>query len=372
MRRNKAVAAPPPASRSDPPLAPAAAAADDEQQRQRAARASRERRDHRQGPRRQGPAAEVEGASTGGTITVSPDPDDRPEHLDPTDGWSVTGNSIQQALTHRSLTQYRRDTETGEMVLVPDLATDLGTPNEDFTEWTFTISDDTKWEDGKPITAEEVAWGIKRSLDAEAASRPAPAPSTRSPTSWAATSTTVPTPARADYKGVTVERHDGDHQDVQPFPDMDYWGAFMAMGPSPLGKVSDPPDYGLAPAVDRPLQDRVVPPERGARPRQERPLGPRLRPGPSPVRRQVGSSSSTATTPRPTRLCSATTVADDPLGHDLRQNYTKFNQDGSASLVLVGAACTGFGRPTTRRSPSWRSARPWRTPTRTRRVAGRR
>ncbi len=29
-----------------------------------------------------------------------------------------------------------------------------------------------------------------------------------------------------------------------PFPDMDYWGAFMAMGPVPLGKASDPPDYG--------------------------------------------------------------------------------------------------------------------------------
>ena len=54
------------------------------------------------------------------------------------------------------------------MILVPDLATDLGTPNEDFTEWTFTIRDDATWEDGKPITAEEVAWGISRSLDSDA------------------------------------------------------------------------------------------------------------------------------------------------------------------------------------------------------------
>ena len=60
-------------------------------------------------PERQGPAAEVEGASTGGTITVYLPDDPGPEDLDPTNGWSVTGNSIQQALTHRSLTQYARD-----------------------------------------------------------------------------------------------------------------------------------------------------------------------------------------------------------------------------------------------------------------------
>jgi peptide/nickel transport system substrate-binding protein len=101
---------------------------------------------------RQGPAPDIEGAKTGGTITVYLPGDPGPDSLDPTDGWSVTGNSIQQALTSRSLTQYARDEKTGEMVLVPDLATDLGTPNEDFTEWKFTIRDDATWEDGKPVT----------------------------------------------------------------------------------------------------------------------------------------------------------------------------------------------------------------------------
>ena len=41
-------------------------------------------------------------------------------------------------LVTRSLTQYDYDPETRQMVLVPDLATDLGTPNDDFTEWKFT------------------------------------------------------------------------------------------------------------------------------------------------------------------------------------------------------------------------------------------
>ena len=116
---------------------------------------------------RQGPAEDVADATAGGSITVFVPGDPGPDTLDPTAGWSVVGNSIQQALTHRSLTQYVRD-EEGQPVLVPDLATDLGTPNEDFTEWTFTIRDDATWEDGQPVTAEEVAFGICRSLDSEA------------------------------------------------------------------------------------------------------------------------------------------------------------------------------------------------------------
>ncbi|HEU4811488.1 MAG TPA: ABC transporter substrate-binding protein, partial [Nocardioides sp.] len=116
---------------------------------------------------RAAPAAEIEGAQSGGTITVFLPGDPGPDSMDPTDGWSVTGNSIQQALTSRSLTQYARDAKTGEMTLVPDLATDLGTANEDYTEWTFTIRDDAKWEDGSPITPEEIAWGIQRSMDSD-------------------------------------------------------------------------------------------------------------------------------------------------------------------------------------------------------------
>ena len=77
-------------------------------------------------PDRQGPAAEIEGATSGGVITVFFPGDPGPDSLDPAEGWSVTGNSVQQALTNRSLTQFARDPETGKMLLVPDLAVDLG------------------------------------------------------------------------------------------------------------------------------------------------------------------------------------------------------------------------------------------------------
>lgn len=195
-------------------------------------------------PERAAPAADIEGATAGGTVTVYLAGDPGPDSMDPTDGWSVTGNSIQQALTSRSLTQYARDNDSGEMVLVPDLATDLGTPNDDFTEWTFTIRDDAKWEDGNPVTAEEVAWGITRSMDSE--TFPAGPGTEYSQTYFE---------GAGDYMGPYTDKGkvwDGisfDGQDVtikmaKPFPDMDYWGAFMAMGPSPLGDASMPPDYG--------------------------------------------------------------------------------------------------------------------------------
>lgn len=202
---------------------------------------------------RQGPAADIEGATAGGTITVFLPGDYGPDDLDPTGGWSVTGNSIQQALLNRSLTQYARDNSTGDMVLVPDLATGLGTPNDDFTEWTFTIRDDATWEDGSPVTPEQVAFGISRSMDSDAfPSGPG--------TEYSKTYFLNP-----DYKGPYTSKgkpYDGvsvDGQDVvikmnQPFTDMDYWGAFMAMGPTPEGDAAAPPNYGKKPLATGPYK----------------------------------------------------------------------------------------------------------------------
>lgn len=45
---------------------------------------------------------------------------------------------------------------------VPDLATDTGTANADSTEWSFTIKDGVKWEDGKAITCEDFKYGASR------------------------------------------------------------------------------------------------------------------------------------------------------------------------------------------------------------------
>ena len=193
---------------------------------------------------RQAPAAEIEGAEKGGTITVYLPGDPGPDSLDPTDGWSVTGNSIQQALTTRALTQYAHDPKTGQMTLVPDLAVDLGSANEDFTEWTFTIRDDAKWENGDPVTAEEIAWGITRSMDSDTFPS-GPGTEYSQTYFFGAGEYKGPyTDKGKEWGGVSVSGQDVTIKMSQPFPDMDYWGAFMAMGPVPLGKTSTPPNYG--------------------------------------------------------------------------------------------------------------------------------
>ncbi len=207
-------------------------------------------------PDMEGPAPEVDGAAEGGTITVYLPSDPGPDSLDPTDGWSVTGNSIQQALTHRSLTQFYRDPDSGEMILVPDLAVDLGTPNEDFTEWTFQLRDNATWETGDPITAEEVAFGITRSLDSEAFPS---GPGTEYSTKYFAGADDYKGPytdKKKSYDGITFD-NDANTVTIKmstPFPDMDYWGTFMAIGPAPLGKTSNPPDYGKRPLSNGPYK----------------------------------------------------------------------------------------------------------------------
>lgn len=107
-----------------------------------------------------GPAPEVEGAKTGGTLQVLSS--GAPTTFDPSAQFYQDVNAILN-LTTRRLTQYRTNAD-GTSELVPDLATDLGQVSDDGLTWTFTLKDDLKYEDGSPITAEDVAYGIKRSF----------------------------------------------------------------------------------------------------------------------------------------------------------------------------------------------------------------
>lgn len=198
----------------------------------------------------EGPAPEIEGAAAGGTITVMVPSDPGPEDLDPTNGWSVLGNSIQQALTNRSLTQFRRDEATGKMELVPDLATDLGRPNEEFTEWTFTIKDDVKWETGDPITPEEIKYGVERSFDSETFTS---GPGQVYSVSNFDCGEGYTGPQDGDCPGITIDGQDITFKMQGPFPDMDFWSTFMAIGPIPL-ENSEFPAYGRAPLSSGPYK----------------------------------------------------------------------------------------------------------------------
>ncbi|MDI4659356.1 ABC transporter substrate-binding protein, partial [Xanthobacter autotrophicus] len=90
-----------------------------------------------------------------------------PATLDPTRAYYTDSTAIMNLVT-RALTQYVYDPESNDMVLAPDMATDLGQPNEDNTEWTFTLRDGLKYEDGTDVKAEDIAYAISRSFAIEA------------------------------------------------------------------------------------------------------------------------------------------------------------------------------------------------------------
>lgn len=58
-------------------------------------------------------------------------------------------------------------TDGGDAQVVPDLATDIGTPSEDGTVWTYTLKDDIFFENGDPITSADIKWGIERTFAPE-------------------------------------------------------------------------------------------------------------------------------------------------------------------------------------------------------------
>ncbi|HET7684209.1 MAG TPA: ABC transporter substrate-binding protein [Marmoricola sp.] len=221
-------------------------------------------------PTAKGPAQPIPNAVKGGTVTVLlPSPDTGPATLDPTAGWSVTGNSIQQDLVNRSLTTFKQDPETGNMILVPDLATDLGTPNKDFTEWKFTLKDGIKYDNGKPVTAEDIKFGIMRSFDGNNGTEGGgvAGAGTEYSAKYFLDGDKYNGPydkstKGQDYEGVTVEGNDITIKMSQPFPDMDYWGSFMAMGPIPQGNVSNPPGYGNKPWATGPYKVESFQPEK--------------------------------------------------------------------------------------------------------------
>lgn len=109
-------------------------------------------------------AAPSEGPQAGGTIYV----------LTQAEGWNqvdpqrvYTGEDLAffGGLTMRSLTAYVFSPDPTEGTsLTPDLATDLGTPNATGDQWSFTLRDGATWQDGEPVTCEDVKYGVSRTF----------------------------------------------------------------------------------------------------------------------------------------------------------------------------------------------------------------
>ncbi|ONK16135.1 ABC transporter substrate-binding protein [Streptomyces sp. MP131-18] len=100
----------------------------------------------------------------GGTVTMLQNADF--SYLDPARGFDGGVNNFYR-LVYRTLTTPAPGNSDDPSEIVPDLATDLGTPSEDGLSWTFTLKEGVRFEDGTPITSADVKFGVSRSWDPE-------------------------------------------------------------------------------------------------------------------------------------------------------------------------------------------------------------
>jgi peptide/nickel transport system substrate-binding protein len=85
------------------------------------------------------------------------------EHLDPQRNYVGSALNFGR-LIYRQLTTYKSVAGEAGLELAPDLATDLGTPSDGAKTWTFHLKDGVRFEDGTPITSEDVKYGVERSM----------------------------------------------------------------------------------------------------------------------------------------------------------------------------------------------------------------
>ncbi|MGW0204495.1 ABC transporter substrate-binding protein [Streptomyces sp. NPDC003233] len=108
----------------------------------------------------QGPAADVPGAKSGGSMEVLQR--DSFAHLDPGQIYVSDQMALAQ-LIHRGLTGYKATSNDGHKhEIVGDLATDSGTTTDGGKTWKYTLKDGIKFQDGTPITSKDVRQTFER------------------------------------------------------------------------------------------------------------------------------------------------------------------------------------------------------------------
>jgi len=123
------------------------------------------------GPAASGPAASATGsqAKKGGTayvlMTTATSNGDKFTDMDPQRIYIGEDIAIFSATIMHGLTAYKYSADTKEGTsLVPDAATDIGTPSDGAKTWTFTLRDGMKWQDGSPLKCEDFKYGASRTF----------------------------------------------------------------------------------------------------------------------------------------------------------------------------------------------------------------
>ena len=196
-------------------------------------------------PDAKGPLAVPADAAAGGTVTVLTS--QVPATFDPTRAYYTDSTSILNLVT-RALTEYAYNPQTKDMELVPDMATDLGTHNKDMTEWSFTLKDGLKYEDGSPVKAADIAYAISRSFAIEELPD---GPTYQLQFFLDGDKYKGPYKDKSPYKGVTVDGNTITIKMSRPFPDMDYYASFPTFTGIPQAKDTKE-DYGNHPLATGP------------------------------------------------------------------------------------------------------------------------
>ena len=101
---------------------------------------------------------------TGGTLTML-SLNQQFTDLDPQRAYTGEDIAFLDAYLTRSLTGYKISRDAKEpSTLVPDMATDTGTAMNGGKDWKFTLRDGMKWQDGSPVTCEDVKYGVSRTF----------------------------------------------------------------------------------------------------------------------------------------------------------------------------------------------------------------
>jgi peptide/nickel transport system substrate-binding protein len=86
------------------------------------------------------------------------------EHLDPTRTYVGRDIFNESRLFARTLTAFPSVAGKDSLKIAPDMATDTGTASDNAKTWKFTLKDGIKWQDGKPVTCDDVKYGVSRSF----------------------------------------------------------------------------------------------------------------------------------------------------------------------------------------------------------------
>jgi peptide/nickel transport system substrate-binding protein len=301
----------------------------------------------------QGPVT-ISGAQKGGTVTVMT-LTGMTTTMDPSESYYTDTSSILSGLITRSLTQYKYDPTSKQMVLVPDLATDLGTHNDNYTKWSFTIRKGVKWgENGKEITANDVAFGMKRCMDAATFPTGACQYYSNAYFKGGENYKGMYTDPGSKYNGITVNGDTITIKMAKPFPDMPYWGTFPANGPIPQGKVSDPKTYKNHPWSAGPYMiDKFSPAKEMTLKRN-----PNWDPNTDPARTQYPDGYDFKLQ-QPSEKIDQILLADSGDGQTtltyddlLAPDFAKMKQQSPERLTLGGSPCTYYWAPDNRKITS--------------------